>query len=386
MSDVYIVGAKRLPQGKYGKALTSLGAVDLGSIAIKAAMEDAEVQPLNIQEVIMGNVISAGLGQDPARQAAIEAGIPVEVSGSTVNMVCASGMLALANAYYLIKSGERESVVAGGMESMSNAPYILDSSFRRESKGVNSSRPVMDAMLNDGLWDFKYNKHMGAIADEWAKRHDITREQADDYALQSYIRASNATKSGAFKKEIVNTEGLEFDEGIRETSKEQLAGLKPAFTPDGILTPGNSSQLSDGAAALVLANSEFINEFSLRPRAKILGFETSSMDPSDFVIAPVPSSKNLMKKLGMKIGDFDLIEHNEAFSVASLAVMEGLQVDPSKFNVRGGAVSIGHPLGASGARIVVTLLRELEDMKLQNGLATICHGGGGAYSMAIEAS
>jgi acetyl-CoA C-acetyltransferase len=384
MNDVFIVGAKRTPIGKYGRGLVSLSAIDLGAIAIKGAISDANILPKDIQEVIMGNVIQAGLGQDPARQAGILAGIPPEVSGSTVNMVCASGMLALANAYYLIKTGERDAVVAGGMESMSNAPFILDSSFRRENKGISASRPVMDAMVKDGLWDFKYNKHMGAIADEWAKKHNITREMADDYSLESFRRAMEATKNGSFKKEIVSTKGLELDEGIRETSKEQLSALKPAFTEGGLLTPGNSSQLSDGAAALVLANQDFINLHGLTARARILGFDTTSMDPADFPYSPVPSSKNLMKKLGMKIDDFDLVEHNEAFSVASLGVMEGLGADWKKFNVRGGAVAMGHPLGASGARIVVTLLRALEDMKLETGLATICHGGGGAYSMAIE--
>jgi acetyl-CoA C-acetyltransferase len=384
MSEVFIVGAKRTPLGKYGKSFASLSAVDLGSVAIKAAILDAGLEPREIQEVIMGNVIEAGLGQDPARQAAISAGVPVEVSGSTVNMVCASGMLSIANAYYKIKSGDRDVMVAGGMESMSNAPFVLDSSFRWENKNISASRPVMDAMLRDGLWDFKYNKHMGAIADEWSKKHGITREMADEYSAESFRRAQEATRDGSYKKEIVAVKGLDFDEGIRETSKEQLASLKPVFTSDGILTAGNSSQLTDGAAALVLANEDFIEKNELTKRARILGFDTTSMDPFDFSYSPVPSSKNLMKKLGLKIDDFDLIEHNEAFSIASIAVREGLGADPKKFNVRGGAVAMGHPLGASGARITVTLLRTLEDKKLGRGLATICHGGGGAYSLAIE--
>ncbi|MFG1445630.1 MAG: thiolase family protein [Thermoplasmatales archaeon] len=385
MVDVFIIGAMRTPLGKYGKSLSPYSAIELGTVAIKAAVQNAGILPSQVQEVVMGNVIEAGLGQDPARQAAIAAGIPVEVSGSTVNMVCASGMLAIANAFYQIKAGQRDVMVVGGMESMSNAPFILDSSFRRENKGLSASRPVMDAMIKDGLWDFKYNKHMGAISDEWGKDHGITREMADDYALESFKRASDATKNGYFKGEIAPIKGFDLDEGIRETNKEMLAGLKPAFTPDGILTAGNSSQITDGAAALVLANEDFINQNSLEKRAKIIGFDTTSMDPYDFPFSPVPSVKNLLKRIGMKISDFDLVEHNEAFSVASIAVRDGLGIDWKKFNIRGGAIALGHPLGASGARIVVTLLRELEDLRLGRGIATICHGGGGAYSMAIEA-
>ena len=385
MVDVFIIGAMRTPLGKYGKSLSPYSAIELGTVAIKAAVQNAGILPSQVQEVVMGNVIEAGLGQDPARQAAIAAGIPVEVSGSTVNMVCASGMLAIANAFYQIKAGQRDVMVVGGMESMSNAPFILDSSFRKENKGLSASRPVMDAMIKDGLWDFKYNKHMGAISDEWGKDHGITREMADEYALESFKRASDATKNGYFKKEIAPIKGFDLDEGIRETNKEMLAGLKPAFTPDGILTAGNSSQITDGAAALVLANEDFINQNSLEKRAKIIGFDTTSMDPYDFPFSPVPSVKNLLKRIGMKIGDFDLVEHNEAFSVASIAVRDGLGIDWKKFNIRGGAIALGHPLGASGARIVVTLLRELEDLRLGRGIATICHGGGGAYSMAIEA-
>ncbi|MEM0134784.1 MAG: thiolase family protein [Thermoplasmatales archaeon] len=385
MVDVFIVGATRTPLGKYGKSLAGYSAVELGTVAIKGAIQNAGIQPSQVQEVVMGNVIEAGLGQDPARQAAIAAGIPVEVSGSTVNMVCASGMLAIANAYYQIKAGQRDVMVVGGMESMSNAPFLLDSSFRRENKGISASRPVMDAMIKDGLWDFKYNKHMGAITDDWARDHNITRDMADEYALESFKRASEATKKGYFKKEMTPVKGFDIDEGIRETNKEMLEGLKPSFTPDGVLTAGNSSQITDGAAALVIANEDFINQNSLEKRAKIIGFDTTSMDPSDFPYAPVPSVKNLLKRIGMKISDFDLVEHNEAFSVASIAVRDGLGIDWKKFNIRGGAIALGHPLGASGARIVVTLLRELEDLKLDRGLATICHGGGGAYSMAIEA-
>ena len=385
MVDVFIIGAMRTPLGKYGKSLSPYSAIELGTVAIKAAVQNAGIQPSQVQEVVMGNVIEAGLGQDPARQAAIAAGIPVEVSGSTVNMVCASGMLAIANAFYQIKAGQRDVMVVGGMESMSNAPFILDSSFRRENKGLSASRPVMDAMIKDGLWDFKYNKHMGAISDEWAKDHSITREMADEYALESFKRASDATRNGYFKGEIAPIKGFDLDEGIRETNKEMLAGLKPVFTPDGVLTAGNSSQITDGAAALVLANEDFINQNSLEKRAKIIGFDTTSMDPYDFPFSPVPSVKNLLKRIGMKIGDFDLVEHNEAFSVASIAVRDGLGIDWKKFNIRGGAIALGHPLGASGARIVVTLLRELEDLRLGRGIATICHGGGGAYSMAMEA-
>ncbi|MEM0136642.1 MAG: thiolase family protein [Thermoplasmatales archaeon] len=384
MIDVYIIGGKRTPIGKYGRSLVSYSAIDLGTTAIKAALLDAGVRPKDVEEVIMGNVIQAGLGQDPARQASINAGIPQDVSASTVNMVCASGMLAIANAYYQIKSGQRNVMVAGGMESMSNAPFILDSSFRRETRAIVASRPVMDAMVKDGLWDFKYNKHMGALADEWARRNNITREMADKFSTESYRRASDATSKGLFKKEIAPIKGMDTDEGLRETSLEMLASLKPAFVEGGILTAGNSSQLSDGAAALVLASEDFINENSLTPRARLIGFDTTSTDPADFPYVPVPSVKNLLKRIGMKIADFDLVEHNEAFSVASIGVRDGLGIDDERFNVRGGAVALGHPLGASGAIITLRLLRELEDMKMKTGIATICHGGGGAYSLAME--
>ncbi|MGC8645388.1 MAG: thiolase family protein [Thermoplasmata archaeon] len=384
MVDVYIIGGKRTPIGKYGRSLVPYSAIDLGAVAIRAAIQDADIEPKDVEEVVMGNVIQAGLGQDPARQASIAAGVPAEVSASTVNMVCASGMLAIANAYFQIKTGQRKVMVAGGMESMSNSPFILDSSFRRETKGILPSRPVMDAMVKDGLWDFKYNKHMGAIADEWARRNNITREMADRFSLESYKRASEATRNGFFKKEMAPVKGLDVDEGLRETSMEMLSSLKPAFVENGILTAGNSSQLSDGAAALVLANEDFIAERSLRARARLIGFDTTSSDPADFPYVPVPSVKNMLRRIGMKIGEFDLVEHNEAFSVASIGVRDGLGIDPNKFNVRGGAVALGHPLGASGAIITLRLLRELEDMKLRRGIATICHGGGGAYSLAME--
>ena len=218
MNDVYIVGGKRTPIGKYGKSLRPYSAVDLGKIAIEAAVRDSGLTPDKVEEVVMGNVICAGLGQDPGRQAAILAGIPVESSGSTVNMVCASGMLAVANAYRSIKLGERDIMVAGGMESMSNSPFLLDSSFRWGDKRLLPSRPVLDAMISDGLWDFKYNKHMGMIADEWARKHNITREMADEYSYESYRRAMEATRKGLFKKEIVPVGTLDYDEGIRETS------------------------------------------------------------------------------------------------------------------------------------------------------------------------
>ncbi len=384
MVNVYIVGGKRTPIGKYGKSLRPYSAVDLGKIAIQAAVDDSGLTPDKIEEVVMGNVICAGLGQDPGRQAAILAGIPVESSGSTVNMVCASGMLAVANAYRSIKLGERDIMVAGGMESMSNSPFLLDSSFRWGDKRLLPSRPVLDAMITDGLWDFKYNKHMGMIADEWARKHGITREMADEYSLESYRRALEATRKGIFRKEIVPVGPLDYDEGIRETSREALAKLEPSFYKDGILTAGNSSQLSDGSAALVLASDEAVKKYNLEKRARIIGVDTTSMDPFDFPYSPVPSSKKLMNKLNMTIKDFDLVEHNEAFSIASIAVRDALGVDWDRFNVRGGAVAMGHPLGASGARIILTLLRALEDKGGHHGLATICHGTGGAYSMAIE--
>ena len=384
MNDVYIVGGKRTPIGKYGKSLRPYSAVDLGKIAIEAAVRDSGLTPDKVEEVVMGNVICAGLGQDPGRQAAILAGIPVESSGSTVNMVCASGMLAVANAYRSIKLGERDIMVAGGMESMSNSPFLLDSSFRWGDKRLLPSRPVLDAMISDGLWDFKYNKHMGMIADEWARKHNITREMADEYSYESYRRAMEATRKGLFKKEIVQVGTLDYDEGIRETSKEALGKLEPAFYKDGILTAGNSSQLSDGAAALVLASENAVKKYNLEKRARIIGVDTTSMDPFDFPYSPVPSSKRLMQKLGLTIKDFDLVEHNEAFSIASIAVRDALNVEWDKFNVRGGAVAMGHPLGASGARITLTLLRALEDNYGRLGLATICHGTGGAYSLALE--
>ncbi|BAB59790.1 acetyl-CoA acetyltransferase [Thermoplasma volcanium GSS1] len=385
MNDVYIVSAKRTAIGKFGRSFSKIPAPQLGGAAIKAVIEDSGIDKSAIQEVIMGNVIQAGVGQNPAGQAARAAGLADEITKYTVNVVCASGMLAVESAAREIKLGEREIVIAGGMENMSNAPFLLPSDLRWGPKHLlHKNYKIDDAMLVDGLTDAFYFEHMGVSAERTAKKYGITREMADEYSVQSYERAIRATNTGEFSKEITVFSNLSQDEGIRKTTMEDLAKLPPAFDKNGILTAGNSAQLSDGGSALLLASEKAINEYGLKPIAKITGYESASLAPLDFVEAPIPATRKLLERQGKSIDYYDIVEHNEAFSIASIIVRDQLHIDNERFNVNGGAVAIGHPIGNSGSRIIVTLINALKERHMKTGLATLCHGGGGAHTLTLE--
>ncbi len=339
----------------------------------------------------MGNVISAGLGQNPARQAAIYAGLPAEVGGVTENKVCGSGLKAIMFGAQAIKAGDADCIIAGGMESMSGAPY-LQKNLRWGLKFGDAK--VLDAMLIDGLWDAYNDFHMGVTGEIIAERHHVTREEADRFALSSYSKATRAIGEGDFKDETVPIEvrlpnGLvgyfERDECVREdTSLEGLKALKPVFRPNGILTAGNSSQLSDGAAALVVCSEQKAKQKGIEPLAKITAYGQAAVKPELVMEAPIPACRNLLKKAEMSIDDIDLVEHNEAYSTASIVVSRELDVPEKKFNVNGGAIALGHPIGCSGARIVATIIYALKKRKLHRGLVTLCLGGGEAVSMILE--
>ena len=386
VNEVYIVAAKRTPIGKYGKSLKGIKANFLGSLSIKAVLEQVKMDPSIVDEVIMGNTIQAGNGQNLAGQCASMAGLPDVVTKYTVNVVCASGMLAVESGAREIMLGEKNIIVAGGVESMSTSPFMMDSDFRWGVRHLtNKHMELIDSMLKDGLLEGLHGEHMGIYAEDTAKKYGITRREADEFSLRSFQLASKYNKSGLNKDELLHMDELSMDEGLREVSMETLGALKPAFRPDGILTAGNSSQLSDGSSALLLVSESALKEYDLKPIGRITGFSSASLAPKDFVEAPVPATKKLLEKQGKNIGDYDLFEHNEAYSVASIVVRNQLSIQPELLNVRGGAVAIGHPLGNSGSRILVTLLHAMRERKAQNGLATICHGGGGAHTMTLEA-
>ncbi len=383
MSDeVVIVSGVRTAVGKFGRGFKDVPAQRLGAIVIKEAVNRAHLQLQHVEEVIMGNVISAGLGQNPARQAAIYAGVPPETGSFTVNMVCGSGLKAVMLAAHAIKAGDSDIIVAGGMENMSRAPHLL----RNLRWGVKfGDASITDAMVYDGLWEVYNDYHMGITGERIAEKYGITREEADGFALSSHRNALHAINSGKFSDEIIPVENIDRDEGVREdTSLDKLAELPPVFKKDGILTAGNSSQLSDGAAALVLASTGKAEELGLEPLARITAYATGGTKPEDVMEAPIPTVRALLKKTGFTIGDFDLIEHNEAYASASIAVARELGIDFEKFNVNGGAVALGHPIGCSGARILVTLLYALKERGLKRGLATLCIGGGNAVAMIVE--
>ncbi|MDE1852934.1 MAG: acetyl-CoA C-acetyltransferase [Thaumarchaeota archaeon] len=392
MSEPVIIAACRTPIGKFGKSLVGVPATELGALVIEAAIKKARLTSDDIDEVIMGNVVSAGLGQNPARQAAIHAGVPFGVGSFTVNKVCGSGLKAVMLAAQSIKAGDNELVVAGGMESMSNAPYL--------AKGVRwgtkfGDARLLDAMIADGLWDAYHNYHMGLTGEHVAKKFGIGRKEADEFAYASHMKAAKASDAGDFDAEIVKVkikrEGGELveyskDECVRaDTTIEKLAKLKPVFKPDGVLTAGNSSQLSDGASALVIASEKAADRLGVRPLARIRGYGTGGLEPARVMESPIPTTKALLRRMKMTIGDVDLVEHNEAYSTASIAVREALGIEEEKFNVSGGAVALGHPIGCSGARVLTTLVYGLRRAGLKTGLATLCLGGGNAVSMIVEA-
>lgn len=385
-----IVSATRTAIGKFGGGLKDVGAPALGALAVREAVKRAKVDSREVEECIMGNVLSAGLGQNPARQAALGGGLSDEVGALTINKVCGSGLKAVMLAADSILAGKQRLVVAGGMESMTNAPYLLEKA-RFGYKLFDSS--LVDAMVRDGLWDVYNNFHMGNTGEIVAQRQGISREDADRFALRSHRKAVGAIKSGSFKQEIVPVElrskkgADEFliDEGPREdTSLEALAKLKPAFRNDGILTAGNSSSINDGASALVVTDSDLADEKGLEPLVRIVDYVTVGVKPELIMEAPIPAVTKLLQRTNLAVDDIDLFEHNEAFSTASIAVMRTLGIPDEKFNVNGGAVALGHPIGCSGARVLTTLIYAMRAGNARRGVATLCLGGGNAVAMLVE--
>jgi acetyl-CoA C-acetyltransferase len=391
MSDAFILSGCRTAIGKFQGALAPLTAPRLGAVAVKEALKRAKVEPGHVDEVVMGNVLQAGVGQNPARQAAIFAGIPPSVPPFTVNKVCGSGLKAVMLAAQAIKAGDAQVVVAGGMESMSNAPYLL----RKAREGYRlGNGELTDSLVADGLWDVYNDFHMGNTAELVCREKGVTREQQDAFACESQRRAVAAQNAGKFTKEIVpvelkgrkgETTLFDRDEGPRaDTTLESLAKLRPAFDKNGSVTPGNASTINDGAAALVVASEKRAKEIGAKPVARITGYAAGGLPPEWVMMAPVEAVKNLWKKIGAGRNDFDLYELNEPFAAASVAVMRDLELDPATVNVHGGAVALGHPIGASGARILVTLIHALQDRGKRRGLAGLCLGGGNAVALAIE--
>ena len=391
-----IVSAARTPIGRFLGALSSLSAPELGAAAIRAAVERAKIDPNDVREVIMGNVIQGGVGQAPARQAALKAGLPATVSALTINKVCGSGLKSVMLAAQAIRAGDAELIVAGGQESMSNAPYYVHGMRNGVKLG---DQQMVDGMIKDGLWCASCNVHMGGHAEYTARKADITRDMQDEFAAESHRRAVAAAEAGKFKREIVpitipGKKGptvVDGDEGPRkDTTRESLAKLRPAFPQQGApadqlsVTAGNASSLNDGAAALVVASEEYANAHGLPILARVTAYATGATNPEDLFFAPIFAVRNLMKKTGQQIGDFDLIEANEAFASQSLADGQGLGWDWSRVNVNGGAIALGHPIGASGARVLTTLLHAMHDRNARTGLATLCLGGGDAVALAVE--
>jgi len=387
VTEVVIAGACRTPIGKYGRAFRNVEAVKLGSLAVAEAVRRAGLVGADIEEVILGNVIQAGLGQNPARQAALYAELPDRIGAVTINKVCASGMKSVAIAADAIRAGSEEVIVAGGMESMSRAPYLVKEA--RWGIGYNNV-PFLDAMVHDGLWDAYNQFHMGVTGEIVSERFKVTREDQDAFSLESHRRAAHATLDGKFKEEILPVEvpgqpRVELDEGIRQdTSMEKLAKLPAVFREHGVVTAGNASQLSDGASAMVVLSRAAADRHGVKPLAKIVDYVTAGVKPEYVMEAPIPAVRKILKKTGFTIDDFDLIEHNEAYAAASVAVMKELGIDHAKFNVNGGAVAMGHPLGCSGARILTTLAYAMKDRNAKRGLATLCLGGGNAMAMILE--
>jgi acetyl-CoA C-acetyltransferase len=390
MKEVFIVSAVRTPLGSFGGKLSGLTAVELGSIAIKGALQKAGVDPSEVQEVMMGNVISANLGQAPARQAAIGAGLGYNVPCTTVNKVCASGMKAVMFAAQSIMTGQNDLVVAGGMESMSNVPYYIPKG-RFGYKYGNAE--LVDGLVKDGLFEAYYKFPMGNCADNTAKEMNISREEQDSYAIQSYTRSAEAWKSGAFKDEVIpvqiagrkgETITVDEDEEFKNVMFDKIPSLRPVFEKDGTVTAANASTMNDGASALVLASKEKVEELGLIPIAKIRGFADAAQDPLWFTTAPALAIPKAIKNAGLKAEEVDFYEINEAFAAVAIANQRELNLNNDKLNVFGGAVSLGHPLGASGARIITTLCSVLDQKKGKVGVAGICNGGGGASAIVIE--
>jgi acetyl-CoA C-acetyltransferase len=390
MQEVFIVSAVRTPIGSFGGALSGLTAVQLGSTAIKGALEKAGVSADQVEEVYFGNVVSAGLGQAPARQAAIGAGIGYNVPCTTVNKVCSSGMKTAMIAAQTIMLGQADLIVAGGMESMSNVPYYIPKARFGHKYGHGQ---LIDGLMHDGLWEAYNNFAMGNCADNTAKEMNISREDQDAYAIQSYTRSAESTTKGLFKDEIVGVEipqrkgdpiMMMEDEEYKNVSFEKIPSLRPVFSKEGTVTAANASTINDGAAAIILVSKKKMEELGLKPIAKIRGFADAAQEPLWFTTAPSLAIPKALKNAGITKSDVDFYEINEAFSVVALANMRTLELDPDTVNVLGGAVALGHPLGASGARIMATLSNVLNQKDASIGVAGICNGGGGASAIVIE--
>lgn len=390
-NDVVVVSAARTPAGRFLGALSPLSAVDLGAIAVREAVRRAEIDPAQIDEVLLGNVVPAGAGQAPARQAAMRAGLPATVGATTLNKVCGSGLKAVMWAAQQIRARDAEIVVAGGMESMSNAPYLLPRARTGYRLGHAS---MVDAVIHDGLWCSFADQHMGNSAEFIAEQFQVSRAEMDEYALGSHRRAIAAIDQGAFQAEVVPVDvpakgrqpvRVERDECPRaDTSLAALAALKPAFRGDGRVTAGNAPPLSDGAAALVVTSGRRARELGCRPLARVTGYAQAAVDPQWLFIAPVHAIRALLERTRLALADFDLLEVNEAFAAQILADGKELGWDWDRVNVRGGAIALGHPIGASGARILVTLLHALQDRGKPRGLAALCLGGGEAVALGVE--
>ncbi len=389
MKEVVIVSAVRTPIGSFQGALASLTAPQLGAIVIKEAVMRAGIKPENVSEVIMGNVLTAGVGQAPARQASIYAGIPKSVPCMTINKVCGSGLKSVMLAAQAIIAGDADIVVAGGMESMSNVPYYLPKARTGYRMGNGT---IIDGMVNDGLWDCYNNFHMGNAGELCSKELDIPRKEQDDFSVESYKRALNAIEKGLFKNEIVPVEikdrkgviTVAEDEEPKKTNFEKGLALKPAFQKDGTITAFNASKINDGASALVVMSKDKADAMGIKPIAKIIAQTSFAQEPEWFTTAPAYAIQNIVKKANMNIEDIDVFEINEAFAVQALSVIKTAKLDASRVNLNGGAVALGHPIGASGARILTTLINVLQQQNKKYGLATLCIGGGEASALIIE--
>jgi len=391
MRQPVIISAARTAIGKFQGALASLSAVELGACVVREAVKRAGIEPAQVDEIIMGNVVSAGLGQNPARQAGLRGGLSPNVAAMTINKVCGSGLKAVALAAQGVQAGYAEIVVAGGMESMSNCPYLLPQMRKGSRLGHGK---VLDSMIQDGLWDAYEDFHMGMTAELVSEKYEISREEQDAYAVESHRRAIEAIRRCHFKDQIVAVEipqkkgdpvRFATDESPREdTSLETLGRLKPVFKADGTVTAGNAPGTNDGAAALVVISAEKAEKLGARPVARVVGQAVSGVEPKWVMMAPVTAVHRLLAKIGWKLDQVDLIELNEAFAVQAIAVSSELGLDPARTNVNGGAVALGHPIGASGARILVTLLYEMMRRDVQRGIAALCLGGGNAIAVAVE--
>ena len=391
MNDVYIITGTRTPIGSFSGSLKDLSAPELGSIAIRSAVQKAGIEPSDIDETLMGCVLTGGLGQAPARQAAIKAGIPTQVPATTINKVCGSGMKTVMLGAQAIKLGDNEIVLAGGMESMTNAPYILEKA--RQGYRMGNGK-LIDSMIQDGLWDPYKNVHMGTCGDATAKEYNITREEMDEFSAESYCRAQSAQNEGILAEEITSVKVpqrkgdplvISEDEEPKRGKIDKLPSLRPAFDKEGLVTAGNASTINDGAAALILASDQACETQGLKPLGKIVAYSSHAQEPEWFTTAPATAIQKLLDKCNLTVNDIDLFEINEAFALVAMYAARELNIPSEKMNVNGGAVSLGHPIGMTGTRLILTALYELRRRKAKYAIASPCIGGGEATAILIEA-